>query len=198
MYNEEVMMLRKIPKYRFDSSRTVIAKVNDFSTVRFDKNNYSVPTKYLRKDVTVKGFANQVHILFEASNIVEYTRCYEKFHTEYRLEHYIDLIERKPRSVSNAKPVKETLTKELLEWARLLPGGNKEMVKLLRLCVDHGEEKILNIKHKMPQNMVPTVDMVRSYLNQPLETEVVYLNNEIKIASINLERYDEKYGVMNG
>lgn len=197
MYNEEVMMLRKIPKYRFDSSRTIIAKVNDFSTVRFDKNNYSVPTKYLRKDVTVKGFANQIHIISDGSKIVEYTRCYEKFHTEYRLEHYIDLIERKPRSVSNAKPVKETLTKELLEWARLLPGGNKEMVKLLRLCVDHGEEKILNIKHRIPQNMVPTVDMVRSYLNPPLEPEVVYLNNEIKIAAINLERYDEKYGVMN-
>jgi hypothetical protein len=35
-----------LPKYRFDSSKTIIAKVDDCSTVRFDLNNYSVPVKY--------------------------------------------------------------------------------------------------------------------------------------------------------
>ena len=49
--------------YRYDTSKTVIAKVDDFSTVRFEKNNYSVPTRYLRKEVTVKGYANSISIL---------------------------------------------------------------------------------------------------------------------------------------
>ena len=80
--------------------------------------------------------------------------------TQYQLEHYIDLLERKPRSVFQAKPVKENVTQELLEWGRRLPGGNKEMVKLLRLCVDYGEEYILAIKHSLPGGIVPTVDMI--------------------------------------
>ena len=197
MYQEESKFLNIIPKYRFDTSKTAIAKVDDFSTVRYEKNNYSVPTKYLRKDVTVKGYANSICILHEGTVVATYSRQYGSGNTQYRLEHYIDLLERKPRSVQNARPVKETLTKELLDWGNQLPGGNKEMVKLLRLCVDYGEKRILNIKHLIPTNVVPTVDMVRTYLNEPVNSSVVYLKNEIAITKTDLKKYDEKYGVAN-
>lgn len=197
MYQEEVKCLNTIPKYRFDTSKTAIAKVDDFSTVRYEKNNYSIPTKYLRKDVTVKGYANSICILHEGAVVATYARQYGSGNTQYRLEHYIDLLERKPRSVNNARPVKETLTKELLDWGNQLPGGNKEMVKLLRLCVDYGEEKILTIKRLIPSQIVPTVDMVRTYLNEPVNPKVIYLKNEIDITKTDLKRYDEKYGVAN-
>ena len=197
MYQEEVKLLNMIPRYRFDTSKTAVTKVDDFSTVRYEKNNYSVPTKYLRKDVTVKGYANNICILCEGSTIATYARLYGSGHTQYRLEHYIDLLERKPRSVHNARPVKETLTKELLDWGNQLPGGNKEMVKLLRLCVDYGEERILAIKHLIPSHVVPSVDMVRTYLNEPVNSSVIYLKNEIGIIKTDLKKYDEKYGVAN-
>jgi hypothetical protein len=109
-----------------------------------------VPTRYLRKEVTVKGYANSVCILHEGKIIAAYTRSYGSGKTQYRLEHYLDLLERKPRSVFHAKPVKDNITQELLEWGRQLPGGNKEMVKLLRLCVDYGEDTILALKHSLP------------------------------------------------
>ena len=197
MYQEEVKCLNAIPSFRFDTSKTAIAKVDDFSTVRYEKNNYSVPTKYLRKDVTVKGYANTVCILHEGSVIATYSRQYGSGNTKYRLEHYIDLLERKPRSVHNARPVKETLTKELLDWGSQLPGGNKEMVKLLRLCVDYGEDRILAIKHIIPEHIVPTVDMVRTHLNEPVDSSIIYLKNEISITKTDLRKYDEKYGVAN-
>jgi hypothetical protein len=135
--------------------------------------------------------------LHEGSVIATYSRQYGSGNTQYRLEHYIDLLERKPRSVHNARPVKETLTKELLDWGNQLPGGNKEMVKLLRLCVDYGEERILTIKRLIPSQIVPTVDMVRTYLNEPVNSTVIYLKNEIGITKTDLKKYDEKYGVAN-
>ena len=195
MYQEELKLLNMIPRYRFDTSKTAVAKVDDFSTVRYEKNNYSVPTKYLRKDVTVKGYANNICILHEGSTIATYDRLYGFGNTKYRLEHYIDLLERKPRSLHNARPVKETLTKELLDWGNQLPGGNKEMVKLLRLSVDYGEERILAIKNIIPSHVVPTVDMVRTYLNEPVNSSVIYLKNEIGVIKTDLKKYDEKYGV---
>ena len=94
-----------------------------------------------------------------------------------------------------ARPVKETMTQELLEWGRLLPGGNREMVKLLRLCVDHGEDKILAIKSNIPPQITPTVDMIRSYLHEPSEPAVLYLNREIPILQTDLTQYDRKCGV---
>lgn len=197
LYQEEVKMLNTIARYRYDTSKTAIAKVDDFSTVRYEKNNYSVPTRYLRKNVTVKGYANSICILHEGAVIATYSRQYTSGNTQYRLEHYIDLLERKPRSVSNARPVKETLTKEILDWGCQLPGGNREMVKLLRLIVDYGEERILNIKHRIPSHIIPTVDVVRTYLNEPVDNSVIYLKNEIDITQTDLRKYDEKYGVTN-
>ena len=69
------------------------------------------------------------------------------------------------------------------------------MVKLLRLCVDNGEHRILTIKHLIPSHVVPTVDMVRTYLNEPVDSSVIYLKNEIDITKTDLRKYDEKYGV---
>ena len=86
MYQEETSFLKPIPRYRFDTSKTVMAKVDDFSTVRYEKNNYSVPTKYLRKDVTVKGYANNIRILHEGLVIATYFRQYGFGNTEYRLD----------------------------------------------------------------------------------------------------------------
>ena len=197
LYQEDLHSLTPIPRYRYDTSKTIMAKVDDFSTVRYEKNNYSVPTKYLRKDITVKGYANTLCILHNNSIIATYSRYYGSGNTQYRLEHYIDLIERKPRSVFNAKPVKENITQELLDWGSHLPGGNKEMVKLLRLCVDYGEEKILAIKRSIPSRIIPTVDMVRIYLQEPVESPVVYLNHEITVNTTDLTKYDEMYGVAN-
>lgn len=195
-YNEESRFLHAIPAYRYDTSRTATPQVGDYSTVRFDKNNYSVPVRYLRKTVTVKGFANEIHILYGGDLVATYDRVYGSGKTQYRLEHYIDLIERKPRCVFQAKPVRATVTQELLEWGKLLPGGNAEMVKLLRLCVDHGEEKILSIRDSLPHGIIPTVDMVRSQLHQPAENNIIYFSNDISIVSTDLKQIDEKCGVV--
>ena len=38
MYQEESRFLNTIPRYRFDTSKTAMAKVDDFSTVRYERN----------------------------------------------------------------------------------------------------------------------------------------------------------------
>jgi len=44
-YDVEWYSLKQIPAYRFDTSRMATPIVGDYSTVRFDKNNYSVPVR---------------------------------------------------------------------------------------------------------------------------------------------------------
>ncbi len=159
-----------LPKYRFDPSKTITAKIDDYSTVRFDRNNYSVPIKYAGKKVSVKGYGNEVAIYYRNLELARYPRCYEKGKTKYCLEHYMGLIESRPRSVFNARPVKENVSARLMEIGRRL-AGPKEMVKLLRLCVDYGEEKVLNIidrigtfefsVEQVQAELIPTVDPVR-------------------------------------
>ncbi|MBS3937116.1 MAG: IS21 family transposase [Peptococcaceae bacterium] len=136
--------MASLPRYRFDPSRTITAKADDYATVRFDSNNYSIPAKYAGKEVGVKGYGNAVIIFYRNEELARYARCYEKGQTQYRLEHYLDLIESRPRSVFNARPVKDNISARLLEMGRRLLGP-REMVKMLRLCVDHGEDKVMDI-----------------------------------------------------
>lgn len=97
--------MTKLPRYRFDPSKTIIATVDSFSTVRLDYNHYSVPVKYVSKEVSTKGYGNELIIMYRNMEIARYHRCYERGKTKYQLTYYIDLIEKRPRSVFNARPV---------------------------------------------------------------------------------------------
>ena len=122
MYLTEKIYLHPIAPYRYDTARVAVPTVGDYSTVRFDRNEYSVPVRFLRKSVTVKGYANKVIIICDADTIVTYERLSGQGKTAYKLEHYIGLLERKPRSVFQAKPVRQTVKKEILELGKQLPG----------------------------------------------------------------------------
>lgn len=133
--------------------------------------------------------------MYNGKLIATHDRLFGSGKTSYRLEHYIDLLERKPRGVFQAKPVRDTVAEELIDWGKKLPGGNAEMVKLLRLCVDYGEEKILAVKHSLPSGIVPTVDIIRSNLHKPVETNIIHMSNDIEVVDPDLVRFDKKCGV---
>ena len=134
-------------------------------------------------------------IICDADTIVTYERLSGQGKTAYKLEHYIGLLERKPRSVFQAKPVRQTVKKEILELGKQLPGGNKDMVRLLRMCVDYGENRVLLAKSRIPAGITPTVDIIRSYLEEPEKITAISFPSEVHITPTNLAYYDEKCGV---
>lgn len=156
-----------LPKYRFDTSKSISYKVDTFSTIKFDYNYYSVPVAYVDKDVSIKGYGNEVVIIHKQVQLAKYSRCYKRGENKYRLEHYIDLIERRPRSVFNAKPVKSTVSTELFEIGKRL-SSPRDMVKLLRLCVDHEEEKVIVAVNTLMTEHGLCIDQIRAFLTPVL------------------------------
>ena len=195
MYLVEQACLHPVAPYRYETARITPPTVGDYSTIRFDRNEYSVPVRFLRKAVTVKGYANKVEIICDRDTVVTYERISGQGKTAYKLEHYIGLLERKPRSVFQAKPVRLTVKQELLDLGKHLPGGNKDMVRLLRMCVDYGEDRVIFAKNRIPGSITPTVDLIRSYLEEPEKNTVVRFQNDVYINQTNLAYYDEKCGV---
>lgn len=180
-----------LPKYRFDTSRGTTYKVDTFSTVKFDYNYYSVPVNYVGKDISIKGFGNEVVMIHKHVQIAKYPRCYGRGDTKYKLEHYIDLIERRPRSVFNAKPVKSTVSSQLLEIGKQL-SGPKDMVKLLRLCVDYGEDKVIAAVEGLKIRQDLSIELIRSSLIPPVsDIKPIPLTNEIKVQTAKLSPYDQ-------
>lgn len=196
LYLADRTCLRPIAPYRYDTARMATPTVGDYATVHFDRNEYSVPVRFLRKPVTAKGYANKVVITCDNSTAVTYERLSGQGKTAYKLEHYIGLLERKPRSVFQAKPVRQNVKKELLNLGRHLPGGNKDMVRLLRLCVDYGEDRVIFAKNRIPDGITPTVDIIRSYLEEPEKDTVIRFQKEVYITQTDLAYYDEKCGVV--
>lgn len=45
------------------------------------------------------------------------------------------------------------------------PEPNRDTVKLLRLCLDYGVERIISIKNEISLGVAPSIDLVRSYIN---------------------------------
>ena len=188
-FNSEKSMLLPIPTYQFDTSRSITARVDQFSTVRFDCNNYSVPVSLGGREVSVKGYGNQIIVFAAGREVTSYPRCYQKEKTFYQLEHYLPLLEKRPRAVLDAKPVKTAIPYELLEWAKLLPGGNRDIVRLLHLCADFGVEKILQAKRMLPSPVAPSLALLRSYLIASGPSAPV--SDPVKVQTVNLAEYDK-------
>lgn len=181
--------MAQLPKFKFDPSKSITARVDDFSTVRFDCNSYSVPVKYAGKELTIKGYGNEIAIMYQSSKIAQYPRCYQRGATKYRLEHYIDLIEQRPRSAYNAKPVKSNISQELMEVGRRL-SSPREMVKLLRMYVDFGEERLMTAI-KCVQGTAISIEQIQAQLipvNQPSKIQSMF---DVKVARPQFGKYDQ-------
>ena len=73
MFKMETTFLTKLPVYKFDTSRSMTVKADQFSTVKFDYNYYSIPIEYAGKSVSVKGYGNDIYIYHQHQQIAHYT-----------------------------------------------------------------------------------------------------------------------------
>lgn len=171
-----------LPPYRYDTANTLQVKANDFSLVRFDHNKYSIPYQYSSRMITVKGSGNKVRMLYNGNIIAEYDRDYHHNCTHYCLEHYIGLIEKRPRSVYNAAPIKETVPKELYGFLMKLDSP-REIVKALRLYLDVGDELLKHLSYAVSYDTLYASVIDKTVHNAPIGISV-------KIIPPDLKRYD--------
>lgn len=162
-----------LPPYRYDTSNTLQVKADDFSLVRFDHNKYSVPYQYSSGMITVKGSGNKVRMLYNGNIIAEYDRDYRHNQTHYRLEHYIGLIEKRPISVYNAAPIKETVPKELYGFLMKLDNP-RDIVKVLRLYLDVGDELLKHLSYAVSYDTLYACIIDKTVHNAPIEISVKY------------------------
>ena len=117
-------------------------RVSPYATARMETNNYSVPIKYSGRTVAVKAGAETVSIYADGAEIATHSRCYGKNQDILSLEHYLPILERKPRSILQAKPVRHTLSKTLLRWLELGEFSGRELMQILEVYVEKGEDEI--------------------------------------------------------
>ena len=139
MFREEQMALRPLPLYPFETAKCTNARINAFSTVRFDTNNYSVPVAFAGRTVGVKGYAERVEVYASGKLIASHLRCFGKHQSIYKLEHYLPLLGQRGRSILNAAPVRQNLPESIME--QLKANAPRQRMDLLRRCCENLESE---------------------------------------------------------
>ena len=154
MLKEEKLSLFPLPGYPFDPCKRSEGRVDRFSTVRYDTNNYSVPIAYCGRQVSVKAGPEDISIYYEGQCIAGHKRCFERKQNIYALEHYLPLLERKGRAVFYAKPVRQNIPAYFLQWLQKQDLQPKELVNILSRCQQEDFETIMK---ETPLHCVPSV-----------------------------------------
>ena len=159
LLQREKLRLYPLPGYAFDPCKRAAGRVDRFSTVRFDTNNYSVPVAYCGREVAVKAGPEWLTIYFEGKCIARHRRCLEKKQYICSLEHYLPLLERKGRSILYAKPVRQNLPDYFLQWLGQQNLPPKELMQILYRCQGDSLEAIMNEtpSHTAPSKIEDTV-----------------------------------------
>jgi len=127
------------PAESFEPRRVAQTKASSLSLVRFDGNDYSVPTRCAHHEVTVLGGIDEISIASGAEVVARHARCWDKEQVFFDPLHYLALLERKPGAFDHARPLE---CWELPDCFALLrrrlestPGGarTREYIKVLRL-----------------------------------------------------------------
>jgi transposase len=128
-----------LPSEAFEPRRVAQGHANSLSLVRFDRNDYSVPTSYAHHEVSVVGGIEEVAITSGTAVIARHPRHWGKEHTTFDPIHYLALLERKPGAIDFARPLENwglpgcfAILRRRLE-ADLGDKGTREFIKVLRL-----------------------------------------------------------------
>jgi transposase len=103
----EQASLQPIPGNVFEARRVELAQANSLSLVRFDGNDYSVPTAYAHQAITVVGGLDEIRLVCRDHLVARHRRHWGKEHVTFDPVHYLALLERKPGAFDYARPLDE-------------------------------------------------------------------------------------------
>jgi hypothetical protein len=149
VWAREVSDLMK-PGRPFDGFVEHTKRVSPTCLVHFDRNRYSVPASFANRPVSLRIYPERIVVVAEGRRVCEHARAIDRAHsspgrTIYDWRHYLAVVQRKPGAMRNGAPFTELpdafrqLRQQLLRRA----GGDREMVDILALVLQHDEQAVL-------------------------------------------------------
>jgi transposase len=176
LLEEDREAMLPMPGNCFEARRVLGGKVNTLSLVRFDRNDYSVPTQYAHRDVVLVGSLDRVRIIADSHVIAEHVRDWEAENVHYDPVHYLALLERKPNSLDFGKPFEAWNLPEVFGVLRRRlesEGGSdsrREFIKVLRLLEKHTLRELSGAVDRALDIGAMTVDVIRILLQENRES----------------------------
>jgi transposase len=175
VWADEVASLMPLPR-SFDGFVEHTKRVSPTCLVHLERTRYSVPASFANRPVSVRVYPERIVVAAEGQILCEHQRIIERSHhqpprTVYDWRHYLAVIQRKPGALRNGAPFLELpegfrrLQHDLLKR----PGGDREMVEILALVLQHDEQAVLCAVEMALSGGVPTKTHVLNLLHRLLD-----------------------------
>lgn len=127
LFEEECALLRPLRYEGRRSFRTVRVQVSPGGLIHVDRVRYSVPIRLRGRQLRVRLFWDELVALMDGEEVARHERDWKPGGEHYKVEHYLELLERAPALLDHGKPfhrMPEWLarTRELLEDDRSFVG----------------------------------------------------------------------------
>jgi len=137
----------------FDSSEITSVRVDAKALVTVRQNRYSVPASLAGLRVTVTIGAAQIRISHRDKEVARHERLHGKFGTRASLDHYLELLARKPGALARSLPLAQERDRgqwpepfdDLWGLLRKKHGSSeadRQMVDVLMLAREYGPARV--------------------------------------------------------
>jgi transposase len=156
----------------FDGFVEHTKRVSPTCLVTLERNRYSVPASFANRPVSLRVYPERIVIAAEGRILCEHGRIIARSHLPGRViydwRHYLAVIQRKPGALRNGAPFAEMPDAFRQLQGHLLrhPGGDREMVEILALVLQHDEQSVLCAVELALEAGVPTKTHVLNILHR--------------------------------
>jgi transposase len=164
------------PSRPFDGFIEHTKRVSPTCLVHLERNRYSVPASFANRPVSVRVYPERIVVAAEGKILCEHPRIIEPSHhlpgrTVYDWHHYLAVIQRKPGALRNGAPFAELPVAFRQLQSNLLkrPGGDREMVDILALVLQHDEQAVLAAVELALEDGVPTKTHILNVLHRLID-----------------------------
>ncbi|HEX9803433.1 MAG TPA: IS21 family transposase, partial [Gammaproteobacteria bacterium] len=161
------------PGRPFDGFVEHTKRVSPTCLVTLERNRYSVPASFANRPVSLRVYPERIVIAAEGWILCEHGRIIARSHhlpgrIVYDWRHYLAVIQRKPGALRNGAPFTEMPEAFRQLQGQLLkrPGGDREMVEILALVLQHDEQAVLCAVELALEAGVPTKTHVLNILHR--------------------------------
>jgi transposase len=146
-------LLLALPAEPFDACETAAPRVDAKSLVTIRQNRYSVPVALAGLKVSARIGAREIAINHGGREVARHERMHGKFGTSAQLDHYLELLQRKPGGLEHSVALAQERGRGAWPggfdqlWAGLSDrygrsDAARQMVDVLLLCRDHGPASV--------------------------------------------------------
>lgn len=199
----EKNLLMPLPTRRYDTGREVRAGINGQSRFMYREVWYSVPVAYRRREVVVRGYAEEVTAHCEGREIARHVRGFQKGELVLDPMHYLPVLQRKPHALDHAAAflrwdlplIYERFRRELEQRSA---DGLREYVEVLGMLRQFSQQEVTAALRRSAANRTFSAQAVLFHLRlserrqdaPALETTDRWNLPQIEIARPDLARYE--------